>query len=320
MAGHGIRPIVTLHHFSEPAWLLGLHPRGWLEDGVPERFLRFVERAVDALGEAVSDWVVFNEPMVFMLLAYGLGRFPPGLRRAWRPEREFLPVLLRNFIQAHNDCYRLIHRLQPAARVGVAHHVSALEPARPGDEAAVERWDRFMHRDFLEGTKGCLDFLGINYYTRVFVARSGLPGLPAAALPGYAEVEASLTRPVFRLLGGRRDGGPRGGTGWEIVPEGLGAVALKFWKEYGKPLWITENGIADECGADRRSFLLEHLKSLAEAAAQGADLRGYLHWTLLDNYEWGSFRHRFGLFDRQRHPKPGAAFYAETAKRGWLES
>ena len=318
LAGHGIRPIVTLHHFSEPAWLLERHPRGWLDDGVPERFLRFAERAVSALGGAVADWVVFNEPMVGMLFAYGLGRFPPGLRRVWRPEREFIPLVSR-FARTHNECYRLIHRLHPSARVGIAHHVSQLEPARPGDEAAVARWDRFMHHDFLGQTKDCLDFLGLNYYTRIFVSRSRLPGLPAAALPGYAEVEAFLTRPLFRLLGGRRGDRPRGGTGWEIVPEGLGAVALKFWREYGKPILVTENGVADETGADREGFLRGHLASLAQAAAQGADLRGYLHWTLVDNYEWGTYRHRFGLCDRARRPKPGASFYAETAQRGWFE-
>ncbi|MBI5241845.1 MAG: glycoside hydrolase family 1 protein [Elusimicrobia bacterium] len=319
LAEHGIRPLVTLHHFSEPAWLLRLHPGGWLEAGVPERFLRFAERVAAALGGAVADWVVFNEPMVFLLFAYGLGHFPPGRRLLWRPQRTFQPVLLRGLIRAHNDCYRLIHRLQPGARVGAAHHVSQLEPARPGDEAAVARWDRFMHRDFLDGTKDCLDFLGLNYYTRVFVSSSRLPGLPAAALPGFAEVEKGLTRPLFRLLGGRRGGGPPGGTGWEIVPEGLGAVALKYWEEYRKPVWITENGVADEAGADREAFLRGHLASLARAAAQGADLRGYLHWTLVDNYEWGTYRHRFGLCDRARRPKPGASFYAETARRGWFE-
>lgn len=318
LADHGIRPLVTLHHFSEPAWLLRRHPRGWLDDDVPERFLRFVERAVGSLGGAAADWVVFNEPMVHILLAYGVGRFPPG-RSVWRGGWESLPLLTARLAGTHNDCARLIRRLTPEARVGVAQHVSALAPARPGDEAAVERWDRFMHRDFIDGTKDCLDFIGLNYYTRIFVSSSRLPGLPGA-LPGYAEIEAALTRPLFRFLGGRRGDRPRGGTGWEIVPEGLGAVALKFWKEYGKPLWITENGVSDETGADREGFLRAHLASLAQAAAQGVDLRGYLHWTLLDNYEWGSYRHRFGLFDRERRPKPGASFYGETARKGWFEA
>ncbi len=269
------------------------------------------------LGGSAADWVVFNEPMVYILLAYGVGRFPPGLG-VWRGGWETLERLTVRLAAAHNDCWRLIRRLQPGARVGVAHHVAAFEPARPGDAEAVERWDRFMHRGFLDATKDCLDFIGLNYYTRVFVSRSRLPGLPGA-LPGYAELEAALGRPLFRLLGGRRGGRARGGTGWEVVPEGLGAAALRFWKDYGKPLWVTENGVADENGADREAFLRAHLASLAKAAAQGADLRGYLHWTLVDNYEWGTYRHRFGLFDRERRPKPGASFYAETARRGWFD-
>ncbi|MDD5627459.1 MAG: family 1 glycosylhydrolase, partial [Elusimicrobia bacterium] len=320
LADRGIRPIVTLHHFSEPAWLLRLHPRGWHEDGVRERFLAFAERAAAALRPSVSDWVVFNEPMVFLLFAYGLGRFPPGLSWLSGREREAIPRLVDRIARAHNECWSLLHRLDAGARVGMAQHVSLLEPARPGDEPAAERWDRFMHRDLLDAIKDRLDFLGLNYYTRIFVSRSRLPFLPAAALPGFAEVEGALGRPLFRLLGGRRGDRPRGGTGWEIVPEGLGAVALKFWKEYGKPVWITENGMADEGGANREAFLRAHLASLAGAAARGADLRGYLHWTLVDNYEWGTWRHRFGLCDRERRPKPGAAFYAETARQGGFEA
>ena len=316
----GIRPLVCLHHFSEPAWLLRGHPRGWLEDEVRRRFLRFVEKTAGALAGSVSDWLVFNEPMVFLLFAYAAGRFPPGLRLLGRPERGFLPVLVENLARSHNESHALIHRLQPGARVGVAHHVSRLEPARPGDEGAVSVWDRFMHRAFLDRVKDRLDFLGINYYTRIYVSRCLLPGIFQGVLPGYAEVEAGLTRPLFRLLGGRRGDRPRTGTDWEIAPEGLAAVVLDLWREYRKPIWVSENGLADAPGASREDFLRSHLQSLSSAMAQGADVRGYLHWSLLDNYEWGSYRPRFGLYDRERRPKPGAALYARIAEQNGFDA
>ncbi len=314
----GIRPIVCFHHFSEPAWLLQAHPRGWLDEAVVERYLSFVERAAAVLKEHVSDWLTFNEPMVFLVGAYGAGQFPPGRHMLFAVQKEFIPVLVPNLARAHNEAYDILHRLQAGARVSLAQHISALEPARAGDEDAVRRWDWFMHRHLLDLTHEKLDFLGINYYTQIFVGGLALPWAPMGVLPGFAEIEQKLTPWVFKLLGGRRGDRLRTGMGWEIVPEGLERVVLRFWEAYRKPIVITENGVADEDGADREAYIKDHLTALSRAMEQGADVRGYLHWSLTDNYEWGSYKPRFGLFSRQRKPSAGARFFGETARTGTL--
>lgn len=314
----GIRPFVCFHHFSEPAWLLKLHPRGWLDDSVRARFLSFVRKAAPALAAHANDWVTFNEPMVFLTGAYGFRFLPPGRWMLTNVEREFRPRLVPNLARAHNEAFEYLHELQSGARVGVAHNLYALEPARPGDGEAVAVWDRFMHRDFLDLTRGRHDYLGINYYSRIFVAKSPVPFAPAGVVPGYAELEQRLSRPLFRLVGGRRDGKPRSAMDWEIVPEAFGPLLHRFSKDYGLPIYVLENGMAEPSQITREQFLRDHLASLSAAIKAGGDIRGYFHWSLLDNYEWGSYRPRFGLYTRDRKPANGAEYYARVAKTGEL--
>ncbi|MBI3552852.1 MAG: glycoside hydrolase family 1 protein [Elusimicrobia bacterium] len=314
----GIRPFVCLHHFSEPAWLLKENPRGWLDENVSGRFLHFATRVVRALSPVVSDWVTFNEPMVFLVGAYGYHQFPPGRWMLTDARKEFIPILVPNMATAHKRVYRMIHDLQPHARVGLAQNVAAVEPAHKGDEEAARLWDWFMHRNFLDLVKGSQDFLGLNYYTRIFVSKSKVPWMPLGTLPGYAELEKGMTRPVFRLLGGRRDGKPRTGMDWEVVPEAFGPLVLDYHKAYKKPVLILENGMAEPSQVTREEYLRGHLSSLNKAIEAGAEVRGYFHWSLLDNYEWGSFRPRFGLYTRDRRPADGADFYAKVAANGEL--
>ncbi|MFI5361603.1 MAG: glycoside hydrolase family 1 protein [Elusimicrobiota bacterium] len=313
-----IEPVVTLHHFSEPAWLLREHPRGWLDAGVRERWLDLVGRVGAALSSSVRWWTTINEPMVFAISAYGAGAFPPGRRMLLGSLREFNEVLVPALARAHREAYALIKKRRPDAMVSLAHHVGELLPARPGDEGAVDRWDWFFHRHFLDLTKEALDYVGLNYYTRAFVATPRVPFFPMSALPGYAEFERELGPWAFRLLGGVRGPLPRTDMGWEIAPESFGRVVSRLWKDYGKPILVTENGIADAGGAGREAYLREHLSSLRGAMDGGARVLGYLHWSLTDNWEWGSYRPRFGLFDRDRRPAGGADFYARVCRTGRL--
>ena len=330
LAAAGIRPIACLHHFSEPAWLHREVPAGWRSEKTVKYFTRFAAKVAQALKGQVREWLVFNEPMVFLLAGYGFAIFPPGRFGAHRLERDFLGTggLIDLAARAHIEAAAAIRAARPDAVVGIAHNVTDLEPARdhPADRDAVRDWDRLMHHrliDLLVEAKA-LDFLGINYYTRVFVRRLNLPGAPLRALPGHAEIEKALGPFLFRLLGGTRGDRPRTDMGWEIVPEGLERVLSRAWERYKLPLVVTENGIADAAGDKRERYLKDHLAAMGRALSASADIRGYLHWSLMDNYEWGSFKPKFGLFtvDRSggyaRRLAPGADFYAQVALKNEL--
>lgn len=321
----GVRPIVCLHHFSEPAWLFGEVAEGWRSARVLEHFLPFVERTVRALGPAVREWLTFNEPMVALLAGYAMGRFPPGRRRWLGLSSLFERELLPNIARAHREARALIARVSPLARVGLAQNVADVEPATdsPQDAEAARVFDRFMHTDLLARVRGELDFIGVNYYTRVLVAKARVPFFPLGVVPGYAELESAMGTGLFRLVGGRRGSRPRSDMGWEIAPEGLGRVVGRLWKDFRLPLLVTENGIADASGVARKDYIHRHLESLLGAIRDGAKVEGYLHWSLMDNYEWGSYGPKFGLYrvDREsfvRTLAPGAEYYARVARSNSL--
>ena len=326
----GIRPIVCLHHFSDPAWLCREVPDGWRSPDAVKFFARFAGKVAQALKGSVREWMVFNEPMVFLTLGYSWAHFPPGRFGLHRMERDFLGKggLIELCARAHVEAAEAIRKARPDALVGIAHNVTDLEPARDNaaDKGAVRDWDELMHWRLIDRLvqAKALDYLGINYYTRVFVRRVNLPGVPLRALPGHAEVEQAAPF-LFRLLGGKRGDRPRTDMGWEIVPEGLERVLTRAWERYRLPLVVTENGIADAKGDRREAYLRDHLAAMARAMAAGASIRGYLHWSLMDNYEWGSFKPQFGLFhvDRvggsyERTLAPGAEFYAKVAGKNEL--
>lgn len=318
LAVSGVRPFLTLHHFSEPAWLLRAHPRGWEDAAVGDAFARIVEKIAPAFTDAVKDWITFNEPTLFMIGAYGISYFPPGGLTVLGFERKVAEVVGPNFARAHGLAYDALKKLDPEARIGVAQNVYAIEPARPQDEEAARRWDDFAHRKFLDAIKDKLDFLGINYYSRIFVRESFLPLTPLKVVPGYAELEAGIGKLLFKLVGGRRDDAPRSAMGWEIVPEGFEKVLLDYSKHYGKPVYVTENGMALPSDITREKFIRDHVAAMGRALAAGADVRGYFHWSLIDNFEWGSYRPRFGLYTRDRRPSDGAALYARICESGEL--
>lgn len=311
----GIAPMVCLHHWSEPQWLLDRWPGGWLEDGPMTAFLDYVRAAADRLAGECSEWLVFNEPMNYAVAAYGAGHFPPGRRLLWNADGDFNKVLVPRLCDAHNEAARILKKKNPAARIGVAMNTADVKPASASrrDEEAAERWDWFMHRQFVDRIVNSLDYVGVNYYTSIYVKKAPLPwGFPMGVLPGYAEFERGFG-PLFKLFGGRPQDEPRTMMGWTVDPDGLRRVVLRTWKRWGKPVMITENGLADTPGVSRAAFVRDHAAALRRAIDEGANVLGYLHWSLLDNWEWGSYEPKFGLYTRERVPKDGADAFAELA-------
>ncbi|MDP3794897.1 MAG: glycoside hydrolase family 1 protein [bacterium] len=268
----GIEPFVTLWHWTLPAWVH--NQGGWENKKTAADFVRYAGRVVQEYRGLVHFWITLNEPSTYTSSAYLYGRFPPQAKSLWRARR-----VLRHLTRAHERLYRTIHELAPGAEVGVANYIVYHQPYGGGWRNRVlsvlvdylRNWKLFNR---LSKTQ---DFIGVNYYHRDVVA------FKLGGKWGCVDI--------------RNPNQWTGDNGWEIFPEGLYHVITRVAK-YGKPIYITENGIADGKDAHRARFIQEHLAWMGKALEDGADVRGYLHWSLLDNFEWdGGFAPRFGLIE-----------------------
>jgi beta-glucosidase len=316
----GLEPLVTLYHFTLPRWFAARG--GWLAAGAVDDFRRYVRAVAAALGPLVRLWVTINEPMVYLYQGYMRGVWPPArhsLREAIRAGRAL--------VRAHVEAYRALHESPSyrgeAPQVGVAQHLRVFEPARPGHRldrlvvAAQEAAFNWAFLDSLErgrfypplgagdripGWRPSQDYVGVNYYMR-------------------DRVRFTATRPD--LLFGLPDlpvGVWRNDLGWEIYPAGLGDVLRQTYRRYGRPLWVTENGLADAADRSRPAFIAAHLAEVARVLAAGVPVGGYCHWSLYDNFEWAEgFTPRFGLYavdyaTQRRTLREGGRAYADIAR------
>ncbi len=319
LTARGIRPMVCLHHFSNPLWLEARG--GWQRAEVIERFQSFVRYTVTGLRDLCSDWLTINEPQVYVNHAFLEGIFPPHKRDTLAGLRVYRHMLL-----AHGVAYQTIHSLQPEAQVGNASALRAYRGERDGSRrdafaAAVHRylgediWLRAIrsgfilppmgHGDWHPALRDSFDFIGINYYTQTLVRFKPNP---------------------LKLFGERKhkegaelsDSGRDGPYSW-YAPEGLYDLCVAM-AALGKPIYVTENGLPDADDDQRPRWLLGHLAAVQRAIADGADVRGYYHWTFVDNFEWAEgWGLRFGLIaldpaTQVRTPRPSAALYAEIAR------
>ncbi|MBI3976346.1 MAG: glycoside hydrolase family 1 protein [Armatimonadetes bacterium] len=312
-----ITPMITLHHFTFPLWVA--RRGGWLWNAFPGAFGRFARRTVEALGDLADLWCTLNEPVAAIISGYLIGRFPPGGGGLLRTR-----VAVVNAVRAHAAAYHAIHAAQPAAQVGIAAYLRVFDPARPAsrlDRLVAGAQDRVVNWMFLDALRdgvlrglwqtvripesaGSLDFIGVNYYTRDLVRFD-----PRAV----------------RTLFGRNTptpGAPLSDGGYgEIYPVGLFRV-LEQVRAYGRPIYITENGLPDADDDLRPAFLVSHLREAWRALQEGADIRGYFHWSLIDNFEWADgWTLRFGLIGMDpatqvRTPRPSSALYAEICRTG----
>lgn len=304
----GLEPIVTLHHFSNPAWFTAAG--GWTRHDAPALFARYVERVAAALGNSVRYWLTLNEPTVYLKRVCVNGDWPPcrrhTLAECWR--------VLRNMARAHRAAYALLHAGAPDCQVSFAHSAPWVEPcdrSRWRDRLAAYARDFVLNRLFfrLLGRRPelVLDFIALNYYTRQVVTTHGTP---------LRKLFGDECRDQHHHGAARRFNS----LGWEISPDSLRAVLLRF-SRYGRPLLVTENGIATHDESERSEYLRTHLQALARSLHQGIDVRGYLYWTLYDNFEWREgFQAQFGLCSndlatQQRTPRPAALLYADICRR-----
>ncbi len=313
-----IEPVVTLYHYTMPAWVAA--KGGWENPRMERWFARYVKHVMATLGPLARWWITLNEPVVQVFKGWLIGQWPPG-KVDWAAALG----VLRRMLRAHVLAYHAIHEARPDARVSIAKHILALsadDPHRWADRLSVRMRSYFFNHLFVDALHTgvlrvpglfwerlpmghTLDFIGLNYYTRDFVRNSGynLPGL----------VGGPSSRDHRQQMGKLND------LGWEVYPEGL-AQYLREFARFRLPILITENGVPAREDDDRWVFLFMHLWQVARAIADGVDVVGYLHWSLLDNYEWADgYAARFGLievdFDTMaRRIRPSAWKYAHIIR------
>lgn len=287
-----ITPFLTLHHFTNPSWLI--EKGGWENKKVIFYFERFVRKIFEELGELVDFWITINEPLVFSSLAFLYGLWPPKKRN---PIAFF--KVLKNLIRAHKRAYHLLHSLKENIKVGIAHSIIYFRPFNENsflDKINAKINHYFWNELLIKLIKKELDFIGINYYstqTYKFPWR----------LKPKSEIIAD--------------------NGWEIFPQGIYEI-VKCFNNFNLPIFITENGVADERDVLRKDFIKEHLFWLHKAISEGAKVLGYFHWSLMDNLEWeAGFKYKFGLIEvdfqtLERKLRKSALFYAEISKENAL--
>jgi beta-glucosidase len=314
-------PLVTLHHFSDPIWLS--EKGGWENETVIEDFVRFTRKVVEALQEYVNLWVTINEPNLLAVQAYLFGAWPPGKTDLGATLR-----VMTNLARAHAAAYHTIHGIQKEARVGIALHVRRLAPAHPA--SPLDRWvagvyssvlNELLPRAFQSGVmrfpgwfrrlpeaKGTQDYLGINYYTQDLVAFKPFK-VNGLFMQRFFPPEAELSETGMLAN----------------IPQGL-FDTLKWGLKFGVPMIITENGVEDSQDAFRRRYLIQHLHQTWRAVNFNYPVKGYFHWSLVDNFEWErGWTQRFGLWGldaetQKRSKRPSADLYAEICQENGLSS
>ena len=320
MLERGLTPMVTLHHFSNPLWLE--EGGAWENDDTPQKFAAFVRKAVEALKEYVTYWVTLNEPNIYATCAYTIGTFPPG-----QQDINATLHVATNLMRGHALAYHIIHELQPEARVGLSMNYRSFKPA---SASPLDKWIAGVESKLLndmfpkaaqdgrmrliyktvkipDGAK-TQDFLGVNYYSRDMVS---FDLRHAGTLFGhnYYRPEAELSPTGFLAN----------------EPEGF-YEALKWGLQFNVPMLVTENGVEDAEDRLRPRYLAEHLMQMWRAVNFNWPVKGYFHWSLVDNFEWErGWTQRFGLWGldvatQARIRRKSVDLYAEICRENGLSS
>jgi beta-glucosidase len=338
----GIRPVATLYHWDLPQALED--KGGWLRRETADEFADYCGIVVKALGDRVDHYAIFNEAWCVSFLGYGIGIHAPG-------KSDFGMYLKASHTLnlAQGKAFRAIKAAAPKAKVGSAFCMSPAEPAsqKPEDLAAADRYHAHFNTWFVEPAlhgrypkafvaetpfeamgfkpgdeelmRAPLDWIGINYYNRHVISAS-VGNHPTTG------VDATYGGMAFESPMGAE--GPLTENGWEVWPKGFYEIVTTIHKQYGLPIEITENGCAYGDAPDvhghvpdvrRIDFLRGHLRELSRAIADGADVRGYHAWSLMDNFEWAEgYSQRFGMVyvdyrDQRRILKDSAHWYSRVA-------
>lgn len=284
----GIEPVVTLFHFTLPVWFTEIG--GFEKRRNVKYFTRYAEKIVNELGVSLRYVITINEPMVYAMESYYQQHWPPAVRSKYKLWR-----VINNLAYAHRQATKVIHAQNRRYKITISHNSAYFYP---GDTAWLSRTSanvmQYMYDDYFlrKVVKHC-DFLGINFYfsNRVYGYRTHSPDERVSDV------------------------------GWDLSPSHIQFVLERLHRKYKLPIMITETGLADGEDAQRQWFITQQLIGIQKALDEGVDVRGYLHWSLLDNFEWASGKWpRYGLVHvdyqtKKRTLRSSAVWYANAIKK-----
>lgn len=279
-----MEPFVTLWHWTIPLWLRD--KGGVASRNFPKYFARYAERMAKEFKGEVRFWMTLNEPQSVIGNSYMTGIWPPQKKGPISALQAY-----NRLAETHIEGFKAIRRADTQAKIGLAHAVTYDEPYRNNflDRLTVNLRSYFNRRRFIALTRGYYDWVGIQYYFHNRIS-----------FPGRSHNENKVVSDM----------------GWELYPEGIYHLVREF-RKMGVPMYITESGLADSRDTHRADYIRNTLNWIHKAIREGADVRGYFHWSLLDNFEWSNgFWPRFGLIEvdyktLERKVRPSALIYKE---------
>lgn len=298
-----IRPLLTLHHFSNPLWFEKMG--AFLSPESVKIFTEYAVYVVENLKDLCQEYVTINEPNIYVANSYLMGIWPPAAKSVSKGMQVF-----KNMALSHISAYQEIHRICKGAKVGFANHMRVFVPfsSKNPFETVSAKLMRHFFQDIITksmatgrlqfpigvsaplGEGKYYDFIGINYYTR-----SAVKNFSNGVLPNRQTNDL----------------------GWDIYPEGLTQLVKSLYEQYKAPIWITENGICDKSDRFRAAYIYSHIKQIAD---NHLPVERYYHWTLMDNFEWLEGESApFGLvacdFNTQKRTmRKSGEFYSEMIK------
>ena len=288
----GIEPFLNIWHWTLPVWF---SEKGGFEKKVNLKYWdRFVEKIGDEYGSMVRYVITINEPNVYSTFSYALGLWPPQ-QKDWIKTSK----VIWNLVLAHRRAYKILKKMHPKLQIGIAQQVGNIQAKRQHnlfDQISTKLMRYFWNWWMYKRIKKQQDFVGFNYY--------------------FTDYYTGMFK--------RHDPGvPTNDMGWYMEPEGLYPLLLRISAKYpDKPIFITENGVADGADEYRRWWLEEAIVAMERAISEGVDLQGYFHWSLLDNFEWDcGWWPKFGLVevdrknDMKRTIRPSAKWLAAKIKQ-----
>ncbi len=301
----GIEPFVTLWHRTQPTWIADQGE--WTNEKTVGDFTRFATKVAETFGSQVTYYMTFNEPELHIGGGYVQGIIPPEQRSIRLGNQAFARMM-----EAHKQAYTAIHSKNTAAQVGSTHamQLGRAAPATALNTLAQQYLDGFANWKFLDATKDYSDFIGIQYYGPMQYAVS-LNRKNGVSIRNFPDPNAPIQSDM----------------GWEVYPHGIYELIMQTTQRYNKPIYITENGIADAQDTLRAAYISDHIFWVQQALQTGADVRGYFTWSLLDNFEWDKgFWPRFGLVavdyanNQARTIRPSAFTYKQIISQSVPET